>query len=109
MTPLALRTARRRGGTFPDGEIARFIDGRFEVTACARGALVEATQTAFPSVTIEAFGADGRDVSHELFAARDGMRRARHEGIPLMMTTDPRIALGDCLFYRVQRGESGGV
>jgi hypothetical protein len=25
--------AKRRGGAFPDGEIARFIDGRFEVTA----------------------------------------------------------------------------
>lgn len=25
--------AKRRGGSFPDGEIARFIDGRFEVTA----------------------------------------------------------------------------
>jgi len=27
------RIAKRRGGKFPDGEIARFIDGRFEVTA----------------------------------------------------------------------------
>ncbi len=27
------RIAQRRGGTFPDGKIARFIDGRFEVTA----------------------------------------------------------------------------
>ena len=27
------RIAQRRGGTFPDGEMARFIDGRFEVTA----------------------------------------------------------------------------
>lgn len=27
------RIAARRGGEFPEGEIARFIDGRFEVTA----------------------------------------------------------------------------
>jgi mono/diheme cytochrome c family protein len=27
------RIAARRGGRFPDGEIARFIDGRFEVAA----------------------------------------------------------------------------
>ena len=27
------RIAQRRGGTFPEGEIARYIDGRFEVTA----------------------------------------------------------------------------
>jgi mono/diheme cytochrome c family protein len=27
------RIAQRRGGAFPDGEIARFIDGRFEVAA----------------------------------------------------------------------------
>jgi mono/diheme cytochrome c family protein len=27
------RIAARRGGKFPDGEIARFIDGRFTVTA----------------------------------------------------------------------------
>jgi len=27
------RIAARRGGKFPDGEIARFIDGRFSVTA----------------------------------------------------------------------------
>jgi len=27
------RIAARRGGKYPDGEIARYIDGRFEVTA----------------------------------------------------------------------------
>jgi gamma-glutamyl:cysteine ligase YbdK (ATP-grasp superfamily) len=54
---------------------------------------------------IEALDADGHDVSHELFEARDGMLRSRREGIPLMMTTDSRIALSDCLFYLVRRAE----
>jgi mono/diheme cytochrome c family protein len=31
--PDLTRIAARRGGTFPSAEIARFIDGRFEVTA----------------------------------------------------------------------------
>jgi mono/diheme cytochrome c family protein len=32
-SPDLTRIAQRRGGEFPEGEIARFIDGRFEVPA----------------------------------------------------------------------------
>jgi hypothetical protein len=47
-------------------------------------------------------GADGADRSHELFA-RDGARLvARRPIIPIMMTTDPKIAHSDCLFYTVE-------
>jgi hypothetical protein len=50
-----------------------------------------------------ACGADGADRSHELFA-RDGARLVvRRSMVPIMMTTDPKIAHSDCLFYAVER------
>ena len=56
---------------------------------------------------LDARGADGRERSRELFEARDGRLVARATLVPIMMTTDPRIAASDCLFYAV-REESAG-
>lgn len=48
-----------------------------------------------------AVGAEGRDVSRDLFNARGSSLETRREIIPIMMTTDPEIARSDCLFYVV--------
>jgi hypothetical protein len=50
---------------------------------------------------IEAVGPDGRDVSHELFRMRDATLETRRPMTPIMMTTNRRNALDDCLFYVV--------
>lgn len=50
----------------------------------------------------EARSAGGTDVSRELLGIEDGVLRARRSFVPIMMTTDRRIALSDCLFYAVQ-------
>lgn len=52
---------------------------------------------------IEARGADGQDVSADLFELRSGRLVTRRGMIPIMMTTDPAIAASDCLFYLVQQ------
>jgi hypothetical protein len=54
---------------------------------------------------VEARGADGEDVSAELFEIRDGRLLTRRGMVPIMMTTDPSIATADCLFYVVQQRE----
>jgi hypothetical protein len=48
---------------------------------------------------IEARGADGEDVSRDLFRLREGLLETRRGGIPIMMTTDVEVARSDCLFY----------
>jgi hypothetical protein len=53
-------------------------------------------------------GADGADCSHDLFVRDGGRLVARREIVPIMMTTDPKIAHGDCLFYAVERRPSAG-
>jgi hypothetical protein len=58
-----------------------------------------APETPWPLV---ARGADGADRSHELFACSGGRLVARRGIVPIMMTTDPKIAHGDCLFYVVE-------
>jgi hypothetical protein len=50
---------------------------------------------------IEAVGPDDRDVSRELFRLRDDILETRREITPIMMTTNRRNALDDCLFYVV--------
>ena len=50
---------------------------------------------------LRAIGAEGRDCSRELFAVEGERVVARRALIPIMMTTDPRIAVSDCLFYAV--------
>ncbi len=58
---------------------------------------------------LEARGADGEDVSQDLFVARDGRLETRRGLVPIMMTTDPVVAAADCLFYTVRvREEIGG-
>ncbi len=53
---------------------------------------------------IEAHAADGREVSHELFTERDDALAARRPVVPIMITSDPRVAAQDCLFYLVRPG-----
>lgn len=55
-----------------------------------------------------AVGAEGRDLSRELFTARGNVLETRRDIIPIMMTTDPEIAISDCLFYVVSDCSSGG-
>jgi hypothetical protein len=54
---------------------------------------------------VEALGPDGRDVSYELFAIRDEVLETRRSITPIMMTTNRRNALDDCLFYVVDPSE----
>jgi len=42
---------------------------------------------------------DGAEVSRELFRVRAGVVEARRAFVPIMMTTDPEIAVQDCIFY----------
>lgn len=53
----------------------------------------------------DARGADGLDISHDVFEVVDGFVRTRRGVVPIMMTTDPSIAIGDCLFYLVTAWE----
>ena len=51
---------------------------------------------------LEARGADGADVSRELFHL-DGLRLVTRQAlVPMMVTTDPVVAAADCLFYAVR-------
>lgn len=54
---------------------------------------------------LQAQCADGGEISRDLFA-RDGDRLVTRRGlVPIMMTTDPVVALADCLFYTVELRE----
>ena len=48
---------------------------------------------------LEARGADGREVSRDWFALRDGLLETRRAAVPIMMTVDVVVAKSDCLFY----------
>jgi hypothetical protein len=50
-----------------------------------------------------AVGADGEDVSRDYFVACDHLLTTRRAMVPIMMTTDVRAALADCLFYMVHQ------
>ncbi len=52
-----------------------------------------------------AAGADGREVSQDWFALRDGLLETRRAAVPVMMTVDPAVAKSDCLFYLVRPRE----
>jgi len=54
---------------------------------------------------LRALGGDGRDVSAQFFTVDGCVLRAREALLPIMITNDPGIALGDCLFYVVRRRE----
>jgi hypothetical protein len=51
---------------------------------------------------IETVGARPGDVSRELFTLRGDAIETRVEIVPVMITTDPEIAIGDCLFYAME-------
>jgi hypothetical protein len=57
---------------------------------------------------VEARGADGQDVSADLFEVRGPRLLTRRGMVPIMMTTDPAVAAADCLFYVVQQREAIG-
>ena len=54
---------------------------------------------------LRAAGPEGRDVSDELFTARAGALTLAHSRVPVMLTTDPRAAQSDCLFYAARHRE----
>jgi hypothetical protein len=54
---------------------------------------------------IAAIGPDGRDVSRELFRLREEILETQRPLTPIMMTTNRRNALDDCLFYVVDPSE----
>jgi hypothetical protein len=57
---------------------------------------------------LEAREATGADVSRALFELDAGVLRTRRDGVPIMMTTDPRIAAEDCLFYLARPADAPG-
>ncbi len=57
---------------------------------------------------LDARGADGEDISQDVFEVVDGLVRTRRGVVPIMMTTDPAVAVADCLFYLVTPRESLG-
>lgn len=58
---------------------------------------------------LEARGADGREVSRDWFALRDGLLETRRAAVPIMMTVDAAVAKSDCLFYLVRPRDRVGV
>ncbi len=52
-----------------------------------------------------ALGPDGTDASEDYFVIRDGLLETRRALVPIMMTTDARAVLDDCLFYMVHQRE----
>jgi hypothetical protein len=87
-----------------DFTVARDID-RHNFERLARGVVIGwlGARGVWP---VEALGEEGRDLSRDLFAVRDGVLETRQPVIPIMMTSNRRNALVDCLFYVVQRGET---
>jgi hypothetical protein len=51
---------------------------------------------------LEARDAAGSERSRDLFAVHGGRLEVLRPMIPIMMTTDPEMALADCLFYAVE-------
>ncbi len=51
---------------------------------------------------LELIDEDGRDRATTYFSLEGGVLRTRRPIIPIMITTDPRVAASDCLFYVVQ-------
>jgi len=51
---------------------------------------------------LTAHDADGQEVSRDWFAVHDGALVTLRPLMPIMMTTNPRLAVEDCLFYVVR-------
>jgi hypothetical protein len=58
---------------------------------------------------VEALDEDGRDLSREFFCVKGPMLQTKTSLMPIMMTTHPRNALLDCLFYVVKPGPDRGT
>jgi hypothetical protein len=58
---------------------------------------------------LDARGADGEEVSQDLFVSHGGRLETRRGIIPIMMTTDPVVAIADCLFYVVRLHQQIGA
>jgi hypothetical protein len=89
-------------GPRPDADltVAGDVDRHnFETLAAGTSVGWVADAAAWP---LEARGADGVDVSRELFVLRGLRLETRRALVPMMMTTDPVIAAADCLFYAVR-------
>jgi hypothetical protein len=104
-----LRVTLRQGATvtfadMPDpasdltlhGDVERHNFARLE-----RGAHIGWVARSTP-LPLEVRDADGRDLTHALFDARDGTLVATQPLVPVMMTTNPAAAATDCLFYVVR-------
>jgi succinylglutamate desuccinylase len=95
-----------RYGSGPDPEVdlvvARDVD-RHNFETLAPGTPFGWSASGWP---IEACGADGRDVSADLFALEGGALCARRPLVPIMMTTNAEIAASDCLFYVVDEEQA---
>jgi hypothetical protein len=89
-----------------DFTVARDVD-RHNFERLARGVAIGwlGARGVWP---VEALGERGRDLSRDFFDVRDGVLETRQSLIPIMMTSNRRNALADCLFYVVQRGETLG-
>lgn len=87
-----------------DFTVARDVD-RHNFERLARGVVIGwlGAEGTWP---IEALGEKDCDLSREFFDVRDGVLETRQSLIPIMMTSDRRNALADCLFYVVQPGET---
>lgn len=51
---------------------------------------------------LRALATDGADRSRELFETRGDVLQTRRSIVPIMMTTNPDVAVADCLFYVVR-------
>lgn len=106
--PVRVRVTRGLDLAFSDGAVAGAdltvkagID-RLNLVPMPAGEILGwvAEKTAWP---LEAIGADGVDISRDLFEIRGRTVLTRREVVPVMMTTQVASAVGDCLFYAVDR------
>lgn len=67
-------------------------------TELAAGSLIGWVREGMP-LPLEAMGAEGGRLGHELFVVQGSELRTRKSMVPVMMTMDLDIARSDCLFY----------
>lgn len=97
----ALRYGELPAGELPDAETDLMIDlgiDRHNFEPVAPGTTLGWMRPDRPWPFV-ATRADGAEVSGELLRADGGRIEARRAFIPIMMTTDPEIAVQDCIFY----------
>ena len=101
----ALRYGELSAGERPDAETDLMIDldidrHNFETVAPGTPLGWLHPDRPWPFVATRA---DGAEVSRDLLRADGGRIEARRAFIPIMMTTDPEIAVQDCIFYAADR------